>query len=107
MTTANAELKRTAPQTKANLTTDTRAASISPYGPARSTVSGAPLSPEELEQIDAYWRASLYLCLGDALPPGKIRCSASRSRSSTSSRASWATGAPTPGRRSRTSTSTG
>ena len=34
---------------------------ISAYGTARSTVKGAPLSPEE---IDAYWRASLYLCVG-------------------------------------------
>jgi xylulose-5-phosphate/fructose-6-phosphate phosphoketolase len=38
--------------------------SISAYGTARSTVEGSPLSPEELEQIDAYWRASLYLSLG-------------------------------------------
>jgi xylulose-5-phosphate/fructose-6-phosphate phosphoketolase len=38
--------------------------SISAYGTARSTVKGAPLSPEELEQTDAYWRASLYLSLG-------------------------------------------
>src|SRR6266403_1699714 len=38
--------------------------SISAYGPARSTIAGAPLSPEELEKIDAYWRASLYVCLG-------------------------------------------
>ncbi|HXU38155.1 MAG TPA: phosphoketolase family protein [Blastocatellia bacterium] len=38
--------------------------SISAYGPARSTVEGDPLSPEELAQIDAYWRASLYLSLG-------------------------------------------
>src|SRR5881628_2627184 len=37
---------------------------ISAYGTARSTVKGAPLSPEELDKIDAYWRASLYLCLG-------------------------------------------
>ncbi len=37
---------------------------ISAYGPARSTIKGAPLSAEELEKIDAYWRASLYLCLG-------------------------------------------
>jgi xylulose-5-phosphate/fructose-6-phosphate phosphoketolase len=37
---------------------------ISPYGTARSTVKGAPLSRTELEQIDAYWRASLYLCMG-------------------------------------------
>ena len=37
---------------------------ISAYGPARSTIKGAPLSAEELEKIDAYWRASLYLCMG-------------------------------------------
>ena len=37
---------------------------ISPYGKARSTVDGTPLSPSELRDIDAYWRASLYLCLG-------------------------------------------
>ena len=37
---------------------------ISAYGTARSTVQGAPLSPEELREIDDYWRASLYLCLG-------------------------------------------
>src|SRR5262249_45548570 len=51
----------------ATLTTQTRngaVASISAYGPARSTISGQPLSPEELETIDAYWRASLYVCLG-------------------------------------------
>ncbi len=23
-----------------------------------------PLSPEELHRMDAYWRASLYLCVG-------------------------------------------
>jgi xylulose-5-phosphate/fructose-6-phosphate phosphoketolase len=37
---------------------------ISAYGKARSTVEGAPLAPDELIKIDAYWRASLYLCLG-------------------------------------------
>jgi xylulose-5-phosphate/fructose-6-phosphate phosphoketolase len=37
---------------------------IYPYGPARSTVKGAPLNSDELRKIDAYWRASLYLCLG-------------------------------------------
>ena len=37
---------------------------ISAYGTARSTVRGAPLSSEELRQINEYWRASLYLCLG-------------------------------------------
>ncbi len=39
-------------------------ASIAAYGPARSTVPGAPLTPDELRTMDAYWRASLYLCLG-------------------------------------------
>ena len=38
--------------------------SISAYGPARATIAGTPLSPDELRKIDAYWRASLYLCLG-------------------------------------------
>jgi xylulose-5-phosphate/fructose-6-phosphate phosphoketolase len=37
---------------------------ISAYGKARSTIEGAPLSSEELRKIDAYWRASLYLCMG-------------------------------------------
>jgi xylulose-5-phosphate/fructose-6-phosphate phosphoketolase len=39
-------------------------ASPSAYGPTRSTISGTPLTPDELRQTDAYWRASLYLCLG-------------------------------------------
>jgi xylulose-5-phosphate/fructose-6-phosphate phosphoketolase len=38
--------------------------SLSAYGPARATVAGEPLTPEELHRIDAYWRASLYLCVG-------------------------------------------
>jgi xylulose-5-phosphate/fructose-6-phosphate phosphoketolase len=37
---------------------------ISAYGTARSTVKGTPLSRSELEKIDAYWRASLYLSMG-------------------------------------------
>ncbi|HKJ92214.1 MAG TPA: phosphoketolase family protein, partial [Longimicrobiales bacterium] len=37
---------------------------ISAYGPARSTIEGTPLSPDELRGIDAYWQASLYLCMG-------------------------------------------
>src|SRR5207248_10198986 len=37
---------------------------ISAYGTARSTIRGTPLSPGELDKIDAYWRASLYLCVG-------------------------------------------
>ena len=38
--------------------------SLSAYGPARSTVQGAPLSPAALKKIDAYWRACRYLALG-------------------------------------------
>ena len=37
---------------------------LSAYGTARSTIKGKPLSPDELLKIDAYWRASLYLCMG-------------------------------------------
>src|SRR5262249_44081963 len=37
---------------------------ISAYGTARSTIKGQPLSRSELDKIDAYWRASLYLCVG-------------------------------------------
>lgn len=38
--------------------------SISPYGIARSTVSEKPLSADDVRKVDAYFRASLYLCLG-------------------------------------------
>ena len=38
--------------------------SLSAYGIARSTISGFPLSPSELERTDAYWRACNYLALG-------------------------------------------
>jgi len=49
-----------APATEANV----EVKSISPFGKARSTVEGAPLSKEELRLTDDYMRASLYLCLG-------------------------------------------
>ncbi len=39
-------------------------APITAFGPARSTVPGAPLSADELGKIDAFWRASNYLALG-------------------------------------------
>jgi xylulose-5-phosphate/fructose-6-phosphate phosphoketolase len=38
--------------------------SISAFGKARATVSGLPLSADELQKIDAFWRASCYLALG-------------------------------------------
>ncbi|KAK8140073.1 hypothetical protein PG984_000139 [Apiospora sp. TS-2023a] len=37
---------------------------IRPYGVARSTVTGKPLSKEEIKQYDDFFKASLYLCLG-------------------------------------------
>src|SRR5450432_2270423 len=36
-------------------------AAISAYGPARSTIAGAPLAAEELRATVTYWRASLYM----------------------------------------------
>ena len=37
---------------------------LSAYGNARSTVSGSPLSADELRKTDAYWRACNYLASG-------------------------------------------
>ena len=39
-------------------------ASISAYGPARSTVKGTPLSADELRKTNAYWQTCNYLSLG-------------------------------------------
>src|SRR5271166_6510073 len=44
--------------------TDNYTESLSAEGTARSTVAGAPLAPDELNRIDAYWRACNYLALG-------------------------------------------
>ena len=38
--------------------------SLSAAGVARATVAGSPLSPDELQKIDAYWSACKYLALG-------------------------------------------
>ena len=37
---------------------------ISGHSAARSKVKGAPLSPDALDKIDAYWRAANYLSVG-------------------------------------------
>jgi xylulose-5-phosphate/fructose-6-phosphate phosphoketolase len=37
---------------------------LSPYGPTRSTVTGQPLSPDDLRKTEIYWRACNYLSLG-------------------------------------------
>ena len=82
------------------------ATSLSAYGQARSTIQGSPLSREELRKTDAYWRASLYLCLG-MVYSRTTPCFVSRSRSSMSSHACWVTGARMPAKPSLTSISTG
>ncbi|KAF2755790.1 putative phosphoketolase [Pseudovirgaria hyperparasitica] len=38
--------------------------SLSAYGPARSTVQEKPLTEDEVRKFDAYFRATMYLCLG-------------------------------------------
>jgi xylulose-5-phosphate/fructose-6-phosphate phosphoketolase len=45
-----------------SIMTDTQ--SISAYGPARSSISGSPLEPDELRRMQRYWEASLYLSAG-------------------------------------------
>lgn len=40
------------------------AGDLSAFGTARSTIQGSPLTADELRKMDAYFRASLYLCLG-------------------------------------------
>ncbi len=39
-------------------------AGLSGFGKARATVQGAPLSPDELGRLDAFWRACNYLAAG-------------------------------------------
>jgi XFP N-terminal domain len=51
-------------RSKVMVTTSTKLAEISPHGPTRATVEGTPLSAEELQKMDAYWRACCYLILG-------------------------------------------
>ena len=43
---------------------DSDLAAISAYGKARSTITGTPLSADELRKTEAYWRACNYLSLG-------------------------------------------
>jgi xylulose-5-phosphate/fructose-6-phosphate phosphoketolase len=43
---------------------ETKKNSLSAFGPARSTVSGTPLSADELRKTHAFWRACNYLTLG-------------------------------------------
>jgi xylulose-5-phosphate/fructose-6-phosphate phosphoketolase len=61
MTPTITEQKRTSSDGSAAARPD---GSISAYGKARSTVSGAPLSADELRKMDAFWKACNYLALG-------------------------------------------
>jgi xylulose-5-phosphate/fructose-6-phosphate phosphoketolase len=38
--------------------------SLSAFGPARSTVGGSPLRPEELKRLHGFWQAACYLAVG-------------------------------------------
>jgi hypothetical protein len=53
-----------------------RHAPISAYGRARSTVEGAPLSPDELRKIDEYWRSGVF----ERAHPARVRCALARPR---------------------------
>ena len=48
----------------ADLSNNSEIESISAYGTARSTVSGQTLDAEDIRKLNAYFKASLYLCLG-------------------------------------------
>ncbi|KAF2271662.1 D-xylulose 5-phosphate/D-fructose 6-phosphate phosphoketolase [Westerdykella ornata] len=52
------------PPTMERTTRDMEKLSISAYGKARSTVTGTPLSPDEVQKYTEYFHASLYLCMG-------------------------------------------
>src|SRR5262252_1515793 len=47
-----------------DVSTSVQIPELSPYGPARSTISAKPLPADELHKIDTYWRACNYLSLG-------------------------------------------
>jgi hypothetical protein len=48
---------------------------LSAYGRARSTVEGAPLSPDELRKIDEYWGSGVF----ERAHPARARCVGSAS----------------------------
>ncbi len=45
-------------------TKDPETTSLSPFGKARSTVAGSPLSADELAKVNEYWQACCYLAAG-------------------------------------------
>ncbi|KAI4670702.1 uncharacterized protein J4E88_009794 [Alternaria novae-zelandiae] len=53
-----------APADPDTLVEDVEHLSISPYGPARSSITEQPLSEDEVRKMTDYFHASLYMCLG-------------------------------------------
>ena len=53
-----------APADPDTLVEDVEHLSISPYGPARSSITEHPLSEDEVRKMTDYFHASLYMCLG-------------------------------------------
>src|SRR4029450_9369884 len=53
---------KSVPRTTTKKVSDRRA--ISGHSATRSRVKGTPLGPDELNKIDAYWRAANYLSVG-------------------------------------------
>jgi hypothetical protein len=45
-------------------TTELDVNTIRAFGPARAMIEGTPLSRQELDNMEAYWRACCYLILG-------------------------------------------
>jgi xylulose-5-phosphate/fructose-6-phosphate phosphoketolase len=52
---------RSAVNPEVSMSSEAITETITAYGPARSSVRGAPLSPQELRRMDEYWNASLFL----------------------------------------------
>ncbi len=43
---------------------DAATENLSAYGQARATITGHPLADDDVQRLERYWNASLYLCLG-------------------------------------------
>lgn len=54
----------TAPIDPEKITEDVEKLSLSPFGPARASITEHPLSEVEVRKMTDYFHASLYMCLG-------------------------------------------
>jgi xylulose-5-phosphate/fructose-6-phosphate phosphoketolase len=64
MATATAQKSPATTGSKSSSSNGHPPAALSAYGAARATISGAPLSDDDVRNLDAFWRASKYLALG-------------------------------------------